>query len=54
MHYSLIFQCVFCFVGLLFPIVIPPVREVLGYSNVSSPKSPPPVKELIAKAQQGL
>lgn len=39
--------------GLLFPIVIPPVREVLGYSNVSSPKSPPPVKDLIAKAQQG-
>jgi len=37
-------------VGLAFPVVVPPIREALGYGQ-PSPKTPPPVKELISKAK---
>jgi len=38
-------------VGLALPVVVPPVREFLGFGNVPVPKNPPPVKDMIAKAK---
>lgn len=40
-----------CTVGLALPVVVPPVREALGY-NRPSPIQPPPVRELIERAKQ--
>lgn len=39
------------FPGLALPVVVPPVREFLGFGNIPVPKNPPPVKDMIAKAK---
>ncbi|KAL4526140.1 hypothetical protein Ndes2437B_g07398 [Nannochloris sp. 'desiccata'] len=36
-------------IGLALPIVVPPVRESLGYGQ-PTPKNPPPIRQLIENA----
>ncbi|PSC70194.1 hypothetical protein C2E20_6346 isoform A [Micractinium conductrix] len=31
--------------GLAMPIVVPPIREAMGYGNQPTPKAPPPVSK---------
>ncbi|EFN55746.1 hypothetical protein CHLNCDRAFT_134085 [Chlorella variabilis] len=38
-------------VGLALPLVVPPIREAMGY-GAPTPKSPPPVRQLIETAKQ--
>lgn len=32
--------------GLAMPIVVPPIREAMGYGNQPTPKAPPPVSKV--------
>jgi len=38
-------------VGLALPVVVPPVREALGYDR-PTPMNPPPVRQLIENAKK--
>jgi len=38
-------------IGLALPVVVPPVREALGYDR-PTPMNPPPVRQLIENAKK--